>query len=112
MESLSEEFHEQEAPVASREAALSIGNLALTGDVRYDWKLLGVCRGSDPTLFFPAEQSVSQEVKEMCKRCPVTEPCLEFAITHKEPGFWAGTTEGRRSKIRRQRALASQSLQS
>lgn len=43
------------------------------------------------------------EAKRICGGCPSALPCLTWALTHKEIGIWAGTTEAKREQIRRDR---------
>ena len=44
-----------------------------------------------------------RHAKAVCYGCPVQEPCLEYALRHREYGIWAGTTEGERRTIRERR---------
>lgn len=37
----------------------------------------------------------------VCRRCPVVEDCLAFAIAADEVGVWGATTERQRREIRR-----------
>ena len=42
--------------------------------------------------------------KAICKKCPVIEECLEFAVERKERfGIWGGKSERERRAIRRER---------
>jgi WhiB family redox-sensing transcriptional regulator len=77
------------------------------------WKLAGACRFSNTDMFFPASDTDAVEAKAVCERCPVQEPCLEYALEVREPeGIWGGRTFAERRSIlrrrrERQRALAS-----
>lgn len=77
------------------------------------WKLAGACRFSSTDMFFPASDADANAAKAVCDRCPVQEPCLEYALTVREPeGIWGGRTFAERRSIlrrrrERQRALAS-----
>jgi WhiB family redox-sensing transcriptional regulator len=73
-----------------------------------NWRDLALCRREDPDLFFPLGNVTSgptliqiDEAKEVCRRCPVTERCLAWAM-NSEPveGIWGGTTEAERRAMR------------
>ena len=72
-----------------------------------DWRHAALCRDEDPELFFPigtTGPAASQvaEAKVVCRRCPVLEPCLEWALdTAQEAGVWGGTSEDERRVLRR-----------
>ncbi len=72
-----------------------------------DWRHAALCRDEDPELFFPigtTGPAASQvaEAKIVCGRCPVLEPCLEWALdTAQEAGVWGGTSEDERRVLRR-----------
>jgi WhiB family transcriptional regulator, redox-sensing transcriptional regulator len=78
-----------------------------------DWRSDGACLHADPDLFFPismtgrAAEQIAQ-AKAICARCPVREPCLEFAQEH-EPGYgiWGGTTPQDRQQARRRERHAT-----
>jgi WhiB family redox-sensing transcriptional regulator len=65
-----------------------------------------------PEMFFPEDASDPESrrlevriAKAICKRCPLIEPCLIYAMTAKEPyGVWGGTTAEERQVGRRQKA--------
>jgi WhiB family transcriptional regulator, redox-sensing transcriptional regulator len=72
------------------------------------WRLRASCRSVDPDLFFPvgatglAIDQISS-AKEVCAACPVSEPCLEFALaTNQDSGVWGGRSEEERRTLRRQ----------
>jgi WhiB family redox-sensing transcriptional regulator len=70
------------------------------------WRQHARCLGADPELFYPAPESDdgSAEAKAICAVCPVREPCLEHAITHREKqGVWGGLDERERRRLVRQR---------
>ncbi|MEV1082437.1 WhiB family transcriptional regulator [Streptomyces sp. NPDC050211] len=81
-----------------------------------DWREKAICLGADPDLFFPIGSSSSSptlmqidEAKAVCRRCPVAEHCLEWAIEN-DPveGIWGGTTEQERRAMRRRLVHQSQ----
>jgi WhiB family redox-sensing transcriptional regulator len=73
-----------------------------------DWRHLAVCKGADLNLFFPIGSDGGpdgprvEEAKRMCARCPVQQPCLEWALaTGVEYGIFGGQTENERRRWRR-----------
>jgi WhiB family redox-sensing transcriptional regulator len=72
-----------------------------------DWADEGACKGKSK-VFFPSGEcgsnAVSPEVtaaaKAVCRRCPVQEPCLEFALaTGERFGVWGGLDVGERRRL-------------
>jgi WhiB family transcriptional regulator, redox-sensing transcriptional regulator len=57
-----------------------------------------------PDMFFPEDwtfdegkHQVTQFAKMICKRCPIQEQCLEYAIEGREEfGVWGATTSNQR----------------
>lgn len=59
------------------------------------------CRGMNPALFFADRgEAYSPDAIAACGRCPVRNECLRWAIDHKEHGYWGGTTDRQRSRMR------------
>ncbi|MGC3002354.1 WhiB family transcriptional regulator [Streptomyces sp. G35A] len=77
-----------------------------------NWRNRAACRTEDPDLFFPIGTSgpalmQTEQAKTVCRRCPVREQCLEWALdTRQTIGVWGGTSETERQTLRR-RAAAS-----
>jgi WhiB family redox-sensing transcriptional regulator len=70
------------------------------------WRKRAACRGLDAEVFYPdTEDDVdASEAKAVCEDCPVRQPCLEYALAHRErEGVWGGATERERRRIVRQR---------
>jgi WhiB family redox-sensing transcriptional regulator len=73
------------------------------------WRSRSLCRDSNPDLFFPIGATGTalaqiEAAKDVCRACPVTRECLEFALeTNQEAGVWGGTTEEERRAMRRER---------
>jgi WhiB family redox-sensing transcriptional regulator len=70
------------------------------------WRQYARCLGADPETFYPPPESDDGAVaaKAICAVCPVREPCLEHAITHREKqGVWGGLDERERRRLVRQR---------
>ncbi|WP_431961723.1 WhiB family transcriptional regulator [Actinacidiphila sp. bgisy160] len=72
-----------------------------------NWRDAAACSGEDPELFFPISGSglgmvQIGEAKAVCRRCPVTDRCLEWALgAGPMEGVWGGTTEGERRTLQR-----------
>lgn len=72
------------------------------------WRLLAACRGlSDADILFFAEGGRGKVVrrntargKAICKSCPVTEECLQFALDYDVPfGVYGGLTRKERERL-------------
>ena len=77
------------------------------------WWDLAACRGEDASSFFaPAyfekrSEKLAREAvaKSFCRRCPVRDDCLEYALDLRDPhGVWGGLNEMERRAVLRQRA--------
>lgn len=84
-----------------------------TGDSRspedLDWQDLGLCKESDPEAFFPEKGGSTKQAKDVCKRCPVIEKCLQYALANDERfGIWGGKSETERRKILKEREEAAE----
>lgn len=71
------------------------------------WRDRAACRHTDADLFFPAGSSGAavghiKAAQAVCRRCPVQEACLHFALeTNQEAGVWGGKDEDERRRLRR-----------
>jgi WhiB family transcriptional regulator, redox-sensing transcriptional regulator len=70
-----------------------------------DWRDRAACLGEDPDLFFPigdSGPSVSQvqQAKKVCRRCPVIQPCLEWALASGDEGVLGGLDDRERRRLR------------
>jgi WhiB family redox-sensing transcriptional regulator len=73
----------------------------------WDWQMHAACRGMDSSFFFhperergPAKAQREQRAKEVCRGCPVIEPCRRHALAVQEPyGVWGGLSEAERDEI-------------
>lgn len=67
-----------------------------------DWRTNAPCRSEDPELFFPIGTSGPalvqiEQAKAVCRRCPVMERCLQWALeTRQDFGVWGGLSEDER----------------
>ncbi|WP_112466137.1 WhiB family transcriptional regulator [Streptomyces triticisoli] len=77
-----------------------------------NWRDHAACRHEDPDLFFPIGTTGSallqaEQAKAVCRRCPVREECLQWALdTDQGIGVWGGTNETERRALKRRRAAA------
>jgi WhiB family redox-sensing transcriptional regulator len=73
-----------------------------------DFRLQAACRDVDPELFFPlgsGPQAWNQVrlAKSVCDRCPVREPCLDWALsTGQREGVWGGQDPDQRRAHRQE----------
>ena len=74
------------------------------------WHSRAACVGADPELFFPIGDTGPgmlqiAAAKQVCARCPVRQPCLEWALeTSQNAGVWGGLSESERHALKRRRA--------
>lgn len=71
------------------------------------WRLHAACRDEDPELFYPVgntkpARDQARQAQAVCRRCPVTQQCLEEALaTPERDGVWGGTVPERRDRMLR-----------
>jgi WhiB family transcriptional regulator, redox-sensing transcriptional regulator len=57
-------------------------------------------------MFFTEEGSSTFKeesfLKRTCAACSVKSECLDYALNHAVLGWWGGTSEGQRKRLRRQ----------
>lgn len=63
-----------------------------------DFRPRGACRDQDPELFFPVGTdgpalAQAEQAKAVCRRCPVINECLSWALDHQEYGVAGGLSE-------------------
>jgi WhiB family redox-sensing transcriptional regulator len=72
------------------------------------WQHRAACRGPHAAVFFPPpsferkfEKLAREErAKMICGSCPVAGPCLDYALSIKEPhGIWGGLSEAERRAL-------------
>ena len=72
------------------------------------WQTKAACRGPQSVVFFPPPQFERKEDKlhreakarAICASCPVTQPCLAYALRIREPhGIWGGLNEVERREL-------------
>ena len=67
-----------------------------------EWMSHGLCAEVDPDLWFPETGESNREAKALCRRCPVRDDCLDYALAHDARfGIWGGTSERDRRRMKR-----------
>ena len=74
---------------------------------RRDWMADAACRGMDPNIFHPVRGENTGRLRAVCNDCPVIEPCRTLALADPSLyGFWGGTGQRERQRIRTLRAVS------
>ncbi|MEO7556344.1 MAG: WhiB family transcriptional regulator [Acidimicrobiales bacterium] len=77
------------------------------------WQIKAACRGPQAAVFFPPshferkDEKVEREqrAKAICASCSARRPCLDFAVSIREPhGIWGGLNEVERKQLSAHRA--------
>lgn len=84
----------------TKQAFVRLVSLPTPSTDNWGWQEAGACRDADPELFYYAEGERSQSktnrvlsAKAICKTCPVTQKCLNWALMVPESfGIWGGKT--------------------
>lgn len=80
----------------------------ITQNSEDNWQIKAACRGPQSDLFFPPahfekkdeKEARERQAKAICATCPVSKPCLQYAIRIREPhGVWGGLNEAERKQI-------------
>jgi len=74
---------------------------------KWEWQMLGSCRGEDTELFFhpegergPSRANREASAKAVCATCPVLQECRTHALLSREPyGVWGGLSEHEREAL-------------
>lgn len=90
-------------------AAVLADQLTGTDD---EWRLAAACLGEDPDLFFPEVGASLTEPRAICNRCPVRQPCLQYALDTQgggtDMGVFGGLSARERRRIRKGEIDASE----
>jgi WhiB family redox-sensing transcriptional regulator len=78
-------------------------------DSAANWQARGLCRDHDPERWFPVGKTGShvrtqlvEDVKEICRACPVAETCLNWALDEGiTDGVWGAADEAERDEMLR-----------
>ena len=68
------------------------------------WMRDALCAQSSPDLWFPEGQlrEDNAEARRICKKCPVIEDCLAYALANNEDqGIWGGLAANERKLLKR-----------
>ena len=75
-----------------------------------DWRHRAACLDEDHELFFPIGNTGPallqiDEAKAVCRRCPVMDTCLKWALeSGQDAGVWGGLSEDERRALKRRTA--------
>lgn len=70
----------------------------------------GLCRQTDPELFFPEPGGDYEPAKRVCRACPVLPECFAWTMENIDqhvPGVWGGTTPTNRRTLKRKMMVAA-----
>jgi WhiB family transcriptional regulator, redox-sensing transcriptional regulator len=79
-------------------------------EIHMDWRHRAACMEEDPELFFPIGNTGPallqvEEAKAVCRRCPVIDDCLAWALeSGQDAGVWGGLSEEERRALKRRAA--------
>jgi len=72
------------------------------------WMAEGNCRLHPPSTFFPSDGVGVDKARKICRDCPVSSTCLEYALEHRiDHGVWGGCSERERRRILKRRREAA-----
>ena len=80
--------------------------------ISMDCRNRAACLEKDPELFFPVGNTGPallqiEEAKSVCRRCPVVDTCLQWALeSGQDAGVWGGMSEDERRALKRRAARA------
>ncbi|MDH2424715.1 WhiB family transcriptional regulator [Sphaerisporangium sp. TRM90804] len=66
------------------------------------WMRWSSCGETDPDLFHPEDSNAAQaeQAKSVCRRCPVRDECLDYALGNREEfGVWGGLSPVERRRL-------------
>lgn len=68
------------------------------------WMAEGNCRLHPPATFFPSDGVGVDKARKICRDCPVSSRCLEYALEERiDHGVWGGCSERERRRILKRR---------
>jgi len=75
-------------------------NLADPARFAARWRQQAACHGTDLDLFYPERGQSAGPARQVCARCPVRQPYLEYALSNRiTSGIWGGQTERERRPL-------------
>lgn len=76
------------------EVLTSSARRTLLAETTPGWRFEAPCASVDPDAWFPEHsQAPDRRVFRLCAECPVRRSCLATALSGRDLGVWAGTTE-------------------
>ena len=64
------------------------------------WRQQAACHGTDLNPFYPERGQSAGPARRVCAKCPVRQPCLEYALSNRiTDGIWGGLTERERRPL-------------
>lgn len=70
------------------------------------WMTEALCAQVDPEIFPPNQGKSTAPAIAVCRRCPITQACLQHALTNNETqGVWGGMSAMQRAQHHRRRAV-------
>lgn len=76
-----------------------------------NWRAQALCSRSEPELWFAVGALEHKIAKSVCRRCPVRQECLNYAMEAPvDHGIWGGFTERERRRYRRRNDTAWRTL--
>ena len=80
----------------------------------YNFTTEANCIGIDVNMFFTEDGSSTfieeNLLKRTCDACPVKSECLDYALNHAVLGWWGGTSEGQRKRLRQKLNITAEPL--
>jgi WhiB family redox-sensing transcriptional regulator len=80
----------------------------------YNFTTEANCIGIDVNMFFTEDGSSTfieeNLLKRTCNACPVKSECLDYALNHAVLGWWGGTSEGQRKRLRQKLNITAEPL--
>jgi WhiB family redox-sensing transcriptional regulator len=76
------------------------------------WMEDAYCRDAEPESFYSENEQFQRKlVEQYCKKCPVMNQCLEYALAREDRfGVWGGTTGRQRREILNKKPLGGIAL--
>jgi WhiB family transcriptional regulator, redox-sensing transcriptional regulator len=78
------------------------------------WHDRAACKGTDTALFYLKADDFPEVIKSLRIRCltacPVLAECRKHALEFEDKGFWGGTTESERRRIRAREHIEKRSI--
>ena len=74
------------------------------------WMEQGSCTQTDPDIWFTNNIQYPSILKRVCNGCPVIENCLKYSLEWNVRGFWAGTSEIARDRLRKRLGIRPKPL--